>query len=210
MQEFVRKHISFIAWSMAAAVSVIAIVAWGQNRNWQLDSLTSYQLFPLFGLLAFSLMWCHFIMGGIKAGFNIQDAKVDKNYFQVTAGVVLVALLIHPSLLIWQLFADGFGLPPKSYVENYIAPGMAWAVFIASISWLVFMAFEFRRYFSKKTWWKYVLYANAVAIWAVYIHSLKVGADVSSGWLHSVWIFYGVALAAAFIAKYGKKWFAKS
>ena len=209
MQVFVRKHISFIAWTLALAVTMAGFVAWAQHHSWQLIGISNYQLFPLFGILAFSLMWCHYMIGGIKAGFNIQDAKVDKRYFEVTAGIVLLALFIHPSLLIWQLFRDGFGLPPGSYTNHYVAPGLAWAVLLGSVSWLAFMSFELRRFYGNKKWWKYVLYANDVAIWLVYIHSLLLGADVAAPWLHQVWIFYGLALAAAFGATYYKK-FAKS
>lgn len=208
-QEFVRKYISHIAWTIAIITTLIAVTSWGQNHNWKIIGLGSYEIFPLFGLLAFTLMWGHYIVGGIKSALNIEDAKIHKSYFKITSWIVLASLLLHPSLLIWQLYADGLGLPPKSYVENYIAPGLAWAVYLGSISWLIFMAFELRRFYSKKKWWKYVLYANDAAIIAVFIHSYKLGADVSDGWLHNVWIFYGFTLVIALGAKYYRKWFAK-
>ena len=204
MRDFIKQNISFIAWGIAVAVTVIAVTAWAQNKNWQLVGLSSYEIFPVFGLLAFSLMWSHYIMGGIKAGFDLHGVKVDKNYFKVTAAVVLGSLLLHPTLLIWQLWRDGLGLPLESY-KAYVAPGLIWAVYLGTVSWLVFMSFELRHWCSKKSWWKYVLYANDTAIWAVYLHGLKLGADVAAPWLQQVWIFYGVALAAAFVAIYYKK-----
>ncbi len=208
MRDLVNKYISWVAWGLALAVSVVAVVSWAQHKSWQLTGLSSYEIFPVFGLLAFSLMWCHYIVGGIKAGFNIQDTKVDKRYFAVTAAVVLAALLIHPTLLLFQLWRDGFGLPPGSY-KAYVAPGAIWAVYLGTVCWLAFMAFELRHWCSEKKWWKYVTYANDIAIWGIYIHGLKLGADVAAPWLAQVWIFYGLALAAAFVATYSKK-FAKS
>lgn len=208
MKEFVNKNITAISWFIAAAVTLVAIISWAQHKDWEIIGLSTYQIFPLFGLLAFSLMWGHYIVGGIKAGFDIEETKVDKRYFEVTAAVVLGALLLHPTLLIWQLWRDGFGLPPGSYGQ-YVAPSLLWAVYLGTISWLAFMSFELRRWHSKKSWWKYVVFANDVAIWGVYVHGLKLGADVAAPWLSQVWIFYGFALGVAFIAIYSKK-FAKT
>lgn len=210
MKQFIRTQLDVIAWLLAVGTVVIAVSAWGQHHLWQFSGLTNYDIFPIFGLIAFSLMWGHYIIGGLRAGFDLQDRKLNKWYFKVTAGIVLGAILIHPSLLIWQLWRDGFGLPPESYLKHYVAPGLGWAVYLGTVSWVVFMAFEFRHWFAKKKWWKYVLYANDVAIWAVYLHGLKLGRDVAAPWLLYVWWGYGVALAAAFGAIYYKKWFAKT
>jgi hypothetical protein len=150
----------------------------------------------------------HYIVGGLKAGFNLQGEKVNKKYFEVTAAVVLGAILLHPTLLIWQLWRDGLGLPPLSY-KQYVAPSLLWAVYLGTICWLAFLSFELRHWFSERSWWKYLQYANDLAIWGIYLHGLKLGADVAAPWLQQVWIFYGVALAAAFVAIYSKK-FAKT
>lgn len=204
MSEFIKKYLNVIAWVTAVVVTLVAAMAWGQNLQWQIVGISNYELFPLFGLLAFSLMWSHYIVGGIKAGFNLETVPVDKRYFEVTAAVVLGALLLHPTLLIFQLWRDGFGVPPGSY-GAYVPPGLIWLVYLGAVSWLAFMAFELRRWYNQKPWWKYVLYANDVAIWAIYIHGLKLGADVAAPWLAQVWVFYGIALAAAFVATYRKK-----
>lgn len=209
MQSFLKSRLTETAWGLSVLVTVIGFLAWAQNLNWELAGIGAYELFPFLGILAFSLMWVHYIITGLRAGFDLESVKIKKSYFKITAGIVLFSLLFHPGLLIWQLYLDGFGLPPKSYVMNYIAPGLAWAVYLGTISWLAFMTFELRRWYSKKPWWKYVLYANDLAIWGVYIHGLKLGADVGAPWLVYVWYAYGVLLAAAFAAIYRKKWFAK-
>lgn len=209
MKEFAKKYLNTFAWGLSATVSATAVIAWGQNINWQLAGISSYKVFPVFGLLAFSLMWTHYIVAGIKAAFNLQDLTLSKTYFEATALVVFGALLLHPGLLVIQLWRDGFGLPPGSY-KAYVSAGLIWAVYLGVVSWLAFMAFELRRWYSDKKWWKYVVYANDIAIWAIYIHGLKLGADVAASWLNSVWIFYGFCLAMAFIAIYYKKLFAKT
>lgn len=204
MRAFLQKYLNAISWALAFLVTVVGVVAWAQNNNWQFVGLSNYELFPVFGIVAFSLMWCHYVVGGIKAGFALDKVEHNKLYFEVTAGVVLVALLLHPTVLIWQLWRDGFGLPPGSY-SVYVAPGLLWVVYLGTLSLLVFLSFEFRRWFSKKFWWKYVLYANDIATWAIYYHGLRLGADVAAPWLKQVWLFYGFILAAAFISIYSKK-----
>lgn len=196
-----------MAWGLSLIVVIIAVTAWGQRINWTLSGISAYQIFPLFGLLAFSLMWTHYIVGGIKSALNLNDLQLNKLYFEITAAVVLGSLLIHPTLLIIQLWRDGFGLPPGSY-SHYVAPGALWAVYLGLVCWLAFMSFELRRWYKDKKWWKYVLIANDLAIWGIYIHGLKLGADVAAAWLHPIWLIYGGLLALAFISKYYNKWFA--
>jgi hypothetical protein len=210
IQNFLRGRLTEIAWTLSALVTVIGFVAWAQNLNWELASIGAYEIFPFLGLLTFSLMWVHYMISGIRSGFNLEKVKLNKWYFKITAAIVLFGLFLHPGLLIGQLFLDGFGLPPQSYLTHYVAPGLGWAVYLGTIGWMAFMAFELRRWYGKKPWWKYVLYANDIAIWAIFIHGLKLGADVGAPWLVYVWYVYGVLLAAAFCAIYYKKWFAKT
>lgn len=204
MQKFAKKYLNVFAWVLSALVVGIAIVAWGQRVDWQLVGISNYQLFPLFGLLAFSLMWAGYVVSGIKSAFNVEDIKLSKLYFQITAAAVFGAILIHPSLLVVQLWRDGFGLPPGSY-RQYVAPGTVWFVYLGTVAWLAFMSYELRRFYANKSWWKYVLYANDIAIWAVYIHAFNLGVDIASSWLRVVWIIYGICLALAFVAIYRKR-----
>ena len=210
IKTILRGHLTEIAWALSVLVTIVGFVAWAQNLNWELTSIGAYEIFPFLGLLAFSLMWVHYMIAGIRSGFSLENVKLNKWYFKITAAVVLFGLLLHPSLLIGQLFLDGFGLPPQSYLTNYVAPGLGWAVYLGTVGWMAFMAFELRRWYDKKHWWKYVQYANDIAIWAIYVHGLKLGADVGAPWLLYVWYAYGVLLAAAFCAIYYKKWFAKT
>ena len=208
IRNFTRKHFDVLAWAYALMALGLVVLAWGQHHQWQLFGLTAYDIFPLFGMVAFSLMWGHYMVSGTRALFRLEDRKLNKWYFKITAAVVLGALLIHPSLLIGQLYLDGFGLPPSSYLHHYVAPGLGWAVYLGTVAWLAFMSFELRHWYGKKPWWKYVLYANDVAIWAVYVHGLKLGADVAAPWLLYVWWGFGALLALDFIAIYYRKWFA--
>lgn len=199
------RQLQTIAWSLCIIVLILAIMAWGQGNRWQLKNLsTTYQLFPLFGLIAFSLMWSHYVMAAIRQTFKI-DSAVLKTYFESTSLMVLAALLLHPGLLGWQLWRDGLGLPPGSEL-NYVAPSLGIYVLIAMISLVVFLAYEFRRQFGQKPWWKFVQYASDVAIFLILLHSLKLGSHLQSGWLRNVWYFYGFTLFGALICIYFQKY----
>jgi hypothetical protein len=203
-RSFIKRNLSFIAWILVGLVFIVAIVSLLQRSEGKVFGISNYLLFPFFGILAFSLMWVHYVMGGVKKLFKLQDIEVKGNYFEITAWIVLFSLLLHPGLLSYQLYVDGAGLPPSSYLENYIAPGMAWAVYLGVVSLGVFLLFELRRKFSDKKWWKYIEYANAVAIWAIYIHAIFLGTVLAYTWLKMVWILYGVVLALSMLILFSR------
>ncbi len=192
-----------LAWKLTAIVVILAFVAWGQGIRWQFAGLSTYSLFPLFGLLAFSLMWSHYVMAALRMHFKI-DSAVTKQYFEVTSLAVLAAILLHPGLLAWQLWRDGAGLPPNSEL-NYLGPDLKMFILLGMISWTIFLVYEFRRKFKTRSWWKYVQYANDGAMVLILIHSLNIGSNLQTGWLKGVWYFYAAGLAVSLIYIYQKK-----
>lgn len=198
-----EKSFSLFAWLLSVAVTFIAIFAWGQGLNWQFSNINSYTLFPLFGLLAFSLMWAHYIVAAGKK-FHGLDKNLTNQYFEITSLVVLGAIILHPTILIWQLWRDGMGLPPGS-VYAYVGPALKLAVTLGVLSWLIFMAYEFRRKFRKKSWWKYVQYSSDVAMFLIFVHSLSLGSNLQSGWFRYLWLAYGITYGVVLIYLYGYK-----
>ncbi len=192
------------AWTLAVIVSMIAISNWGQGISWQFSTLTAYSLFPLFGLLAFSLMWTHYIIGALRRKMAV-DKSVTKDYFALTGWIVLLLICLHPGLLWFQLWRDGFGFPPSSYLNNYVAPTLKWAAMLGTASLLMFLAFEFKRWFGKKKWWVAIEYANVAAMFAILVHSLKLGTNLQSGPLRFMWLFYGLTLGISVIYIYTGK-----
>lgn len=195
-----RKNsiVQSIAITVTVLVCAVAFIAWGGNINWQLSDISLYTLFPLFGLMAFSLLWMQYM---VLAGQKLLQIKSDvlSRYFTVSGWLFLVAIFLHPSLLVWQLWHDGFGLPPESYVQNYVAPGLAWAVLLSTISFLIFISYELRRWFSDRAWWKYMVYASDGAAIAIFVHSTKLGSTLQSGWFQVVWTAYGIILVGCLV-----------
>lgn len=182
-----------IAWGLSALVCLLAVVAWIQGYGGlEVEDLSLYLLFPLFGLLAFSLMWTHYVVGAIRRLVGIDKAPL-KQYFGVTGWAAVVFILLHPSLLIFQLWRDGAGLPPTSY-QNYVGPALKWAVMFGTLSLLIFLSFETKRWFDKKGWWPVIEYANVVAMFAIIAHSLALGSNLQTGWFRWLWLFYAVSL----------------
>lgn len=186
-------------WSLSAVVSLIALYVWSHSFGWQFNAINAYQFFPVLGLLGFSIMWSHYMVGRLRA---IARAEVDlTTYFRYTGYAVLLAIVLHPGILIYQRFRDGFGLPPHSY-ETFVAPGMAWLTLLGSVSLLAFLAFELKRWFSDSRWWQYVIAAGDAAMVAVFYHGLRLGSQLQGGWFRGVWLFYGLTLLLAIGHKY--------
>jgi hypothetical protein len=188
------------AWTLTAVVSLLAIVAWGGYYGWHVLPVNTYILFPVLGLLAFSIMWSHYMAVALRAYLKL-DARVLSSFFRVTGYAVLVLICLHPGLLIYQRFRDGYGLPPHSY-ETYVAPGLGWVTILGMASLLVFLAFEFRRVYGRHSWWHYVADASDAAMLAILYHGWRLGSLLQHGWFRGVWLFYAVTLVAALIYKF--------
>ena len=91
-------------------------------------------------------------------------------------------------------------------LQNYVAPSLRWAALLGMVSLLIFLAYELRRWFSDKGWWRVVEIATDIAMIAILIHSLKLGTTLQHGWLQIVWYFYGITLIAALGYIYYRKY----
>lgn len=195
-----KVQLKVLAWALGAVVATITVVAWGDTYAWRLSRLSLYQVFPLLGLMAFSLMWTHYIMGALRRYFRY-DKKVLHLYFEVTATIALALILLHPGLLAGQLWLDGEGLPPGSEL-NYVVPTARWAVLFGFLSLGIFLLYELRRKFENKGWWRFVQYASDAAMVLIFFHALKLGGVLQIGWFRIVWYVYGVTLLGALIYVY--------
>lgn len=198
------RFVQVFAWGLTAFVSVLAFVAWGDFNVWRFEDMSSYQLFPLFGLLAFSIMWSHYIAALVRMYLEV-DKKVLAHYFEATSLITLALILLHPSLLAWQLWRDGQGLPPASEL-NYVVPSARWAIIFAFTALSIFLIYELHRWYQKRPWWKYVQYASDVAMALIYFHALELGGTLMDGWFRTVWYAYGVILVLAIVFIYVQKY----
>lgn len=193
--------ISAFGWLLVVVVCTLGFIAWGNDFNWEITPLNAYLLFPLLGILAFSIMWAHYVAGAIRDYFEFNSTSL-KSFFQYTGYAVLILICLHPGLLILQRFRDGYGLPPGSY-ESYVQPGLGWITVLGSVSLLAFLAFELHRVFGKRSWWHWVLTAGDIAMLAIFYHGLRLGGQLyHRGWFQTLWVFYGLILIVILGRKY--------
>src|SRR5205823_845458 len=102
------KNLQVAAWSISSVAVVLAIAAWGQYVHWHIFGTSTYLLFPVFGLIAFSILWSQYITLALRRYYELGKVSLT-TYFRVTGYIVLLAILLHPGLLIWQLWRDGLG-----------------------------------------------------------------------------------------------------
>lgn len=200
MQKLTETQVKASAWSISVLVAGLGFVAWGQGVSWEFSSLSLYQLFPLFGLLAFSLMWAHYVAAALRKHSGVSKESL-KSFFDLTSILVLVFILLHPGLLAYQLWQDGLGLPPNSYFQ-FVSSALKISIIAGMISWLAFIAYEFRRKFNKQAWWRYVQYASDAAMLLIFVHALRLGGNLQSGWFRYIWLLYGISLFVILLYTY--------
>lgn len=196
------SYLGLIPWMLSAVVSLLAIYVWGQSFAWNRHVVNAYLFFPILGLLAYSILWSQYMVGFLQ--HNALKAQNLGVYFRNTGYLVLLLIVLHPGILIYARFRDGYGLPPGSY-ESYVAPGMGWITLLGTVSLLAFLAFELRRFYGQKKWWKYVLAAGDAAMLAIFYHGFRLGTQLRSGWFRYLWLFYGTTLLLVLFFTYYKR-----
>lgn len=188
----------WLPWKLFALVVIVSVIAWWTTTGIQLGKPTSYQLFPLLGLLAWSVMWTHYALGGVRL---LRPFPKNKLYSRLSAVVVLGCLLLHPGLLAMEMWETTRLLPPGSFYA-YVGPAMKTTVLLGSISLIIFLAFDVFEYFHKKPWvqkqWKWISLSQMVAMTLIFIHSLRLGNTLQSGWFQFWWILLGALLIPCF------------
>lgn len=191
------------AWLLGLTVCGLAIAAWGDNLGWHFTPLNAYVIFPVLGLTAYSLLWTTYVVGAVREVCKLNESLFSR-YLRATGWVILVLICLHPGLLIYQRFRDGFGWPPGSY-ESYVASGLGWVTLLGSVSLLIFLAYELYRFFGRHSWWRYVLVAVDIAMLAIFYHGLRLGTEISHGWFRGVWWFYGITLVLILAHSYSRR-----
>ncbi len=192
MREFIRKNLNEIEWTLGVFAVVIPVIAW-LNRN-SFSDLTLYSAFPPLGIIAFGLMWTHFIMGALRR-YSGSDAKQHPVYMNISMGIVLALIILHPGLLWIALYLDGYGLPPQSQLEAYSTQIVF--VSLGTLGLMIFLSYELKRFFGARSWWKYIEWLQILGMAAIFIHAIGLGSELKLDWFMAVWVFYGVTLAVS-------------
>jgi len=202
------KKCDLLSWGVIASLIPIIgmpLYVWGQAIDWQIFSVSVFQLFPLLGLLAFVIMWWHFLIGFIGSINRGQSCKELKSIHSISSKVVFVLILLHPILLALALSNIGLGLPPESY-RTYVGAGNSIFVTYGTLALSAFLLYDLARWLKKKKWvssnWSYIDAVDDVAFVAIFFHGLYLGQHLQSGWLKTVWLLLGVSAGFFIVYKH--------
>ncbi len=188
-----------LPWFLLGVVTIVPLLTWLASYNWR-PSITIAGVFPLLGVLAWSIMATHYYFGWLKIKFP-EYFHADRLYGSITMWLVLALLLLHPGLLAWQQFRVFGTLPPESFyatVADAMAPFIAMGVF-ALVLFLTYEALHrFRQNERIKSLWGWVSLSQVIAMTLIFIHGLAVGQTVLTGWMVGWWVLLGVLLLPAF------------
>lgn len=192
MRRFIRRNERRIEWGLGVAAVILPSLLWLSRTK--LSDLTLYDVFPPLGLVAFGLMWTHFVMGALGRYASI-ERKAGGAYMTISMGMVLALILLHPGLFWLALYLDGYGLPPASYMQVYAS--QLGFLTLGIIGLTIFLSYELKRFFGRKRWWRYVEWAQVIGMAAIFFHAIGVGGDIRGSWFLIIWVLYGLTLAAA-------------
>ncbi len=186
----------FLLYLFASIAVVYPAIIQIKNSVWALDSTLTLNLFPLFGLIAFSLLWLHAISGVFEPWLRKQ-INFD-NFVNRTSTLILICLTLHPLLLLVN-FEFNLNSILFSYEIKYIR--LAIAGWVLLIIYDVSKPFKNRAFFSRN--WNKILIISTIGFLMTFFHSLALGSDLQSGMLRAVWIFYGATTILSTFYTYG-------
>jgi hypothetical protein len=184
----------------------LAILAWADQFQWSV-SLQAFIIFPLLGLLAFSLMWVHYIAAAVN---RLLGKPLDlQSYYEWTGWIVLLLILLHPSILIFKLWRVGLGLPPESYA-SYVGSAGKVAVLAGSTSLIFFLLFESKRWIEHSRIWPVIVNLSDLAMLLIVYHALTLGGALKYTWFRPVLFFYTATLIVCIALRHYSAYRAKS
>lgn len=191
------KKLILLGAALAVAVPILVHI---RDVDWTNSSLIA-ALFPIFGLLAFTLLWLHAISGvfeeWLREKFNF-DAFVH-----YTALIILVSILLHPLLLLILLDFNLLGIWSGGTGVRLGVIGL-----FLLLTYDVGKLLKRHRFFSRN--WNAILIVSNIGFVLAFFHSLMLGSDVQAGWMRGLWIFYGATAIPALIYTYGIKPFLRA
>ena len=195
----IRKHSSPIIYGGLFLFSLPSLYYWWDStRGGTLQDIEPVSLFPLFGLLAFTIMWYHFLIAAFKRHWP--DAYDYKQFFHKTSKGVLILILLHPGLLLYE------GMTHSFTAFDYVGEDNKIFILFAYVALSVFLAYEVVDRLRDKAIFKnngeIIAAINRAAFILIYVHGLMLGQHLQTGWLRSLWLFYGITTAIFFVYSY--------
>lgn len=189
-----KRHTQ-VALILNTLVIGLALVAWFATIG---QSISSLEVASLLGVLAFSLMWVHYVADAVSPRAETEQKK-DVQYV-VSRYAVLFAILSHPFLVNYYLVTNNFGFPPEGYVA--LLGDLAVVVLLGWIALAAFLLFELRSKLHRFD--HYIFHANSIAMFLVLMHGFVIGMVMMTTWFAWVWLGYLVVFTAVMYRRYAQ------
>jgi len=166
------------------------------NTTWTPGTDLLPNLFPFFGLLAFSMLWLHAISGVFEPWLR-EQINFDR-FVHVTSIIILISIILHPLLLLIMMGSNFFQI---------FSGGIY--VWLGLIGFLLLITYDIGKLLNKYDFfvrhWQKILVISTLGFLLTFFHSLNLGHDLEADPLRSLWIFYGVTAIIATVYTYGVK-----
>jgi len=167
-------------------------------NNWANNNNFLRNIFPLFGLLAVSLLWIHSLCGVFEEWLK-KYINFDL-FINITATIILLSIILHP-LLLFAIVRFDLNRIATIFSRNFF-------IWLAAFALLLLLTYDAGKLLKKigykffDTHWNNILIISNIGFLLIFFHSLVVGGDLQEGSLRNVWIFYGVTATLAIIYTY--------
>lgn len=179
---------------VTAGLLATACIAWAEPFEGKLWPMSPYALTPLVDMLAFTLVCVFGMVHLVRTRLGRYGTVVAR----VVTGMTLLAIVLHPGLLFWQLWRDGYGLPPLSYLHFYtddqlIGVSIGTAGYALTGAVLVWYLWRQQR----------LTYGPMLVLVAggagMFWYSLLINVFVQESWFATVWVGYGILFALTMV-----------
>lgn len=182
-------------WVLGLGVMSAGFLAWFQNMGSAFNIVSLYQVFPILGIWAWSLMWTHFAVWEIRR--LKPSLPGNRLYGKVSGTLVFWLLLLHPGILAIEQFRQGKGFPPFSYF-TYAGEASVWLILLGIVGLTGFLFYEiiirFEKHEKVKRFWWFVNITQTIAMTSIFFHGLRLGGDLHGGWFRTYWVWLGLML----------------
>jgi hypothetical protein len=186
---------------LAVALPILVHI---RNVAWENFSLIPF-IFPIFGLLAFTLLWLHSISGVFEE--RLREMFDFDAFVRWTALAILVSILLHPLLLLIMAQFNVLAIFAPGPYQLPLLLGLFGLILLLTYDVGKFLKYRGNHFFSRH--WTAILIISNIGFILTFFHSLMMGSDLQSGFLRYLWIFYGITAILAIIYTYAIKPFLK-
>lgn len=159
-----------------------------------------YNVFPVFGLLAWSLLCAQYISGTIRSIIR-SSIKNSSIFARVSGAIIFISLIMHPLILFIQRYIDTQTLPPASLV-SYVGDARMYLIWMAVVALTFFLLFDILRpyykFLHKLEVWRYISLVQILAMLLIFVHGLLLGSLFADGWIRVWWVLLNIVLVPCY------------